>query len=142
MEAAELVAIVARKAIFPRIVTSPETWTLLLAATARKLDTTAKSVPSLETVSLMSNILCLILLLTIKFKGPRFNAPTVRSMGIPKSAASSHPKTRRLLRTRTSAMQMSNQPKLMATLAIATTIATPTMRAATEAMEEVGNLLP
>lgn len=84
----------------------------------------------------------MILLLTLKFQGPRSNVPTVRSMDIPKSAASSHPKTRRLLRTRTSAIGMSNQAKLMATLAIATTIATPTMRAAMEAMEEIGDSLP
>lgn len=142
MEAAELVAIVARKAIFPRIVTSPETWTLLPAATARKLDTTAKSVPSLGIVSLMTDALYMVLLLTLKFQGPKSNVPTVRSMDIPKSAASSHPKTRRLLRARTSAMEMNNRPKLMATLAIVTTIATPTMWAATEAMQAIGNLLP
>lgn len=142
MEVAELAAIVARKAIFPKIVTSPETWTLLPAATARKLDTTAKSAPSLGTVSLMTNTLYSVLLLTLKFQGPKSNVPTVRSMDIPKSAASSHPKTRRLLQTRTPAMEMNNRPKLMATLAIATTITTPTMGEATEAIPAVGNLLP
>lgn len=142
MEAAELVAIVARKATFPRIVTSPETWNLLSAATARKLDTTAKSAPSLVTVSLMTSTPYIALLLTHKFQGPKSNVPTVRSMDIPKSAASSHPKIRRLLQTRTSAMEMNNQPKPMATSTIATTIAAPTMRAATEAMEAIGNSLP
>lgn len=139
MEAAELVATVAKKATFPRIVISPETWTLLSAATVRKLDTTVKSAPSLETVSLMTSNPYLVLLLTYKFQGPKSNVPTVRSMDIPKSAASSHPKSRRLLQTKILAMQMNNQLKLMAT----PTIATPTMRVATEAMEEAaGNSCP
>ncbi|PTB38858.1 hypothetical protein M441DRAFT_240196 [Trichoderma asperellum CBS 433.97] len=119
MEAAELVATVARKATFPRIVTSPGTWTLLSAATARKLDTTVKSAPSLET-------------------GPKSNVPTVRSMDIPKSAASSHPKIRKLLQARTSVLQVNSRHRLIATL----TIATPTMRVATEAMEALGNSFP
>lgn len=138
MEAAELVATVVRKVIFQRTVINPETWTLLSAATARKLDTTAKSAPSLETVSLMTSTPYIVLLLTHTFQGPKSNVPTVRSMDIPKSVARSHPKIRKLLQTRTLAMQMNNQLKLMAT----PTIATPTMRvatAATAAVEAVGN---
>jgi hypothetical protein len=46
------------------------------------------------------------------------------------------------LQTRTRAMEITNRPKLMATLAIATTIATSTMRAATEATGAIGNSLP